>query len=211
MSRIPVWTAALAVVLAATLAGCTPEDRDPVSASGPDVLATGSCLPGSTSSGTPASGSSGTPAGPGSSPGAGQQLPDVALPCLDGSGTVALRRLAGPAVINLWASWCPPCREELPAFQRYAERAGGRVAVIGVDTADRREAANSIVEDLGLTFPNLYDPRSQLRNAMGGRPLPVTLFVAADGAVAYVYNDRPLDDADLDRLVREHLGVVVTG
>lgn len=212
MSPTRTGIARLAVVLVAVLAGCTPKDRTEVPASGPDVLATGSCVVGPTPTGTAPTGNPpGTPPVGTHSPGAGRRLPDLALPCLDGSGTVQIRQLTGPAVINLWASWCDPCRQELPALQRYAQRANGRVAVLGVDTADTRDGASSIVEQLGLTFPNLYDPRSQLRNAMDGRPLPVTLFVDADGTVAHVYNARALDDAALDRLVREHLGVVVAG
>lgn len=211
MRRTRAGTAAatLAVVLVPVLAGCGPSDDRPTTRqSPPNVLATGSCVPGPTPTRAAPTGIQPLSTG---SPSAKRQLPDLALPCLDGSGSVHLRQLRGPVLINLWASWCDPCRKELPALQRYAQRAHGQVTVIGVDTADTRDGAGSIVEDLGLTFPNLYDPRSQLQKAMDGRPLPVTLFVDADGTVVHVYNGLALDEAALDGLVRQHLGVVADG
>lgn len=204
---------AFAAVFVVMLVGCTPEKPPPADAVRPDVLATGSCMVAPTPTGPPSTGAAPVATPPASigEPSSRRQLPGLALPCLDGPGSVQLRNLRGPVLINVWASWCPPCREELPAFQRYAQRAGGQVKVIGVDTADTRPAANSVVEDFGLTFPNLYDRDSQLQKAMGGRPLPVTVFVDANGAVVHVYNGKALDDAALDQLVRQHFGVEVAG
>lgn len=136
-------------------------------------------------------------------------LPALRLPCFDGSGPVELARLRGPAVVNLWASWCEPCRTELPAFERLARRAGDRVGVVGVATMDTRAAAGSIIDDLGLTFPMLYDDRGQLRAAIGRSALPVTLVVDADGRIAHIYQDAPLDEAGLARLLADHASVEV--
>lgn len=135
--------------------------------------------------------------------GSGSSFPDVAVACLDGSGTVRTGQLTGPAVVNLWASWCAPCREELPALQRFAS-SGGRV--IGVNTGDTRPAAQSIVDDLGLTFPNLFDDGSDVRYALDNRPLPITVFVDGGGRVAFVYNDVALTDTTLASLAAQHLG-----
>lgn len=87
----------------------------------------------------------------------GDLLPELSLPCFTGGAPVALRDVAGPAVINIWASWCPPCREELPALQRLSQRSAGQLRVIGVNTRDSREAAQSIGEDFGVRFPTLFD------------------------------------------------------
>jgi thiol-disulfide isomerase/thioredoxin len=141
--------------------------------------------------------------------GNGQRMPDVALPCFDGGGTVQLGQLRGPAVVNLWGSWCEPCRTELPAFERYARRAAGHVMVIGVDSADTPEGGGSIIKDMGLTFPNLFDDDSALATALGRFVLPITLFVDADGRIAFLYNGQALDDQTLARLVEQHLRVVV--
>jgi thiol-disulfide isomerase/thioredoxin len=137
-------------------------------------------------------------------------LPDVELPCLAGGPAVALGDVRGPAVINLWASWCAPCRSELPAFQRLADRNGGRVHVVGVNTGDRPDAAVSLATDLGLTFPTLADPDERVRTAVRRAVLPVTLFVDGSGRVRHVHDSTALNDQTLAALVRRHLDVPVT-
>jgi thiol-disulfide isomerase/thioredoxin len=135
------------------------------------------------------------------------RLPDGDLPCFTGGTAVALGQLRGPAVVNLWASWCPPCREELPAFQRLADRTAGRLHVIGVNTRDRRESARSLAVDLGLTLPNLIDQDERLRTGLGRAALPVTAFVDGQGRIRHLHDAGALDDATLERLVQQHLGV----
>jgi thiol-disulfide isomerase/thioredoxin len=137
-------------------------------------------------------------------------LPDLTLPCLASGQDVRINRLGGSAVINLWASWCGPCRTELPAFQRYSERVAGRLLVVGVNSEDTRRAAQAVVDDLGLTFPMLADRDGALRKALGRAGLPVTLFVDARGQIAYLYNSVALDEAAIARLAAEHLGVVLS-
>lgn len=131
------------------------------------------------------------------------ELPSLRLQCFQG-GTVQVRQLPGPMVINLWASWCEPCAKELPALQRLADR--NTVAVIGVATDDTREAAASRAEGLGVHMPMLLDREAQLRKAIGEANLPVTLFVDAQGKVTR-YVGPALTDDKLAALVRERLGV----
>jgi thiol-disulfide isomerase/thioredoxin len=135
----------------------------------------------------------------------GEPLPDLTLPCFTGEQPFRLADLRGPAVVNLWASWCGPCREELPVLQRYADQAAGQVHVLGVVTEDRRPAATSLAEDLGVTFPALDDPAAALRVQLGGF-LPATLFVDSAGRVRHVLQGE-LDEQALTNLVTEHLGV----
>jgi thiol-disulfide isomerase/thioredoxin len=160
---------------------------------------------------SPAAPVGGTPAAAAST-GAGAvatDLPDLRLPCFTGGAQVAVADLRGPAVINLWASWCPPCREELPALQRLAQRAAGQVHVIGVNSKDRPAAAASIGADFGLTFPNLVDPDQQVQRAVAPNVLPVTLLVDADGRIRHTVVSGALDDDRLTDLLRRHLGVTV--
>jgi thiol-disulfide isomerase/thioredoxin len=104
-----------------------------------------------------------------------------------------------------------PCHEELPHLEAFARAAGGSVSVIGVDTADTRSAAASVVSDLGLTFPMLFDPDQRLYAASAGAGLPATLFIAG-GRIRYVYErGTPLDRATLDGLAARYLGVTVHG
>jgi thiol-disulfide isomerase/thioredoxin len=134
-------------------------------------------------------------------------LPELVLACLTGGEPFPLADLRGPAVVNLWASWCPPCREELPALQRYADQRAGRVHVLGVVTADRPERAAALATDLGIRFPGLADPDGRVRAALGEFLLPLTLLVDAAGRVRYVHRTGALDQPELARLVRDHLGV----
>ena len=157
--------------------------------------------------------SAGPPVGPACLTGSAAPSADTALgtplTCFDGGAPAALTALGGPAIVNLWASWCPPCRTELPGIQAYADRAGDKVRVVGVVTQDRREAAQSIIEDKKLTFTMLDDPDRKLLTAVGKGALPVTLFVTGDGRIAYVYNATALDAAKLGELAKQHLGVSV--
>jgi len=154
------------------------------------------------------------PAGPGGSSapadGLAADLPDVSLPCFTGGRSVGLASLRGPAVVNLWASSCAPCREELPLLQELADRTAGRLHVVGVDTFDDRAAGASFAADKGVTFPTLFDPGKKLLTALGKINLPVTVFVGADGG-RFVYTGKALDKPTLGGLVRTHTGVAVTG
>ncbi|GIF25246.1 thiol-disulfide isomerase/thioredoxin [Actinoplanes tereljensis] len=135
-------------------------------------------------------------------------LPDLKLPCFTGQEQVSLRSLRGPAVVNIWASWCQPCRKELPIMQQLADTAGDRLTVLGVDTGDSREAGASFAADKSVTFPTLFDEDRKLVNAVGGINLPVTVFLDATGKT-YV-NLLPLDAAKLTAMIKEHTGVAVT-
>ena len=142
--------------------------------------------------------------------GVAADLPDLSLPCFSGGAPVRLAALRGPAVINLWGSWCDPCREELPVMQELADATAGRLRVVGVDTMDSRDAGASFAADKGVTFPTLFDPGKTLLSALGKINLPVTVFVGADGG-RFVYTGKALDKPTLGGLVRAHTGVTVTG
>ncbi|HEV7964681.1 MAG TPA: TlpA disulfide reductase family protein [Actinoplanes sp.] len=224
MSRLPGALVALVVAAALLLSGCTSTPARDRSAGAAPAPSGPSCLPvpASTSPTGLAAGPAspaGLVSGPASPPaiptgpaagasGAGEPLPDLALPCFVGGQPVRLAHLGTPAVVNLWASWCQPCRTELPQIQRYAQRAAGRVQVVGVITSDPvRNRPQSVVDDFGLRFPMLYDDKAALQTGVGARLLPMTLFVDAQGRVVYRYNSRPLDEATLAELVQRHLGV----
>ena len=135
-------------------------------------------------------------------------LPDLELSCFAGGEAVRLADVRGPAVINMWASWCEPCRAELPVMQELADRAEGRLHVLGVDTGDDREAAASFAASKNVTMPTLFDQTRELQGALGGFALPMTIFIDSAGR-DYVHR-LPLDAAGLAQLVGEHTGVTVT-
>ena len=109
-------------------------------------------------------------------------LPPVDLPCLNEARAVDTSRLAGPAVINLWASWCGPCRKEMPML---AEAAGRHpdVQFLGINTQDRPEAAADFLARTGVTYPQLVDVDGVVLADTRVPGLPVTLAVDANGRV----------------------------
>lgn len=173
------------------------------------VLALSACTPSTVDSGASHPAGSCLPPAPSGAPSTvdGQRVPDVTLDCFEGGGTVRLTELHRPAIVNLWASWCAPCRTELPAFQAYAVSVGDRVAVIGVDTGDTRSAGGALLQDVKVTYPTLFDDQRRLLSAVGRSALPVTLFVDAGGGLRYVYNSTPLDEPAIARLAQTYLGV----
>lgn len=133
-------------------------------------------------------------------------LPDVRLECLGGGREVALAELRGPLLLNVWASWCGPCRAEAP-FLAEAGRTGSGVPVIGVDLADSPPAAVEFAGSAGWTHPQLYDADLVVRTRLQVIGLPVTFFVRADGTVAGRHAGPFTSSTQLADLSREYLGV----
>jgi len=90
-----------------------------------------------------------------------------------------------PVVLNFWASWCPPCREELPALDELA-RKHPEVAVVGVNYQDPPSGARRLQQELGWTFPSIGDAGGELGSRMGLQGMPTTYFLDADHRVVGV-------------------------
>ncbi len=141
-----------------------------------------------------------------------QTLPELSLPCLDsGGGELTLGEAPGvPLVVNLWATWCTSCRDELALFsQLYAATDREQLLVVGVVTRDGPGLAAEFVIDLGIEFPSGIDENGDLYVAKGLRGLPGTFFVNADGSIAHAELAPITSYGDLVGLVQEHLGVTV--
>ncbi|MBW8752046.1 MAG: TlpA family protein disulfide reductase [Propionibacteriales bacterium] len=132
------------------------------------------------------------------------RLPDVSLASLTGGPAVDLGKLRGPAVVNLWAQWCTPCRRELPIYESFYQQHHAVVSVLGVDWQDTRpDDARSLARTSGVTYPLVADTEPEIR----GRFLPKLVLVDADGKIAYeeYVEIKSLDQ--LEQLVEKHLGV----
>lgn len=125
-----------------------------------------------------------TPAALPPAPAIGHPAPLFTLPALAG-GDLALADLAGqPVVLNFWASWCGPCRAEMPELQRLHDRLGeAGVAVVGVNQGESPETAAAFLESLGLSFPVALDQRTGVSQQYLVNSLPTTFFIDRDGVI----------------------------
>jgi cytochrome c biogenesis protein CcmG, thiol:disulfide interchange protein DsbE len=88
-----------------------------------------------------------------------------------------------PLVLNVWASWCGPCRAEMPALQQVYLQAKDQVGFLGLDSRDVVDAARRFAARTGVTYPLAADPDGQAAAELGAAGLPTTLFIGADGSL----------------------------
>jgi thiol-disulfide isomerase/thioredoxin len=112
-------------------------------------------------------------------------------------------------VVNLWASWCEPCRAELPLLADLAAAPGSPVRVLGIAVQDSPAAALSFVTDSDVHFASVRDDAAATKAPLRWTGLPMTLFVDADGQVAFVQRGQITSADQLRTLVSDHLGVTV--
>ena len=141
-----------------------------------------------------------------SKPPVSNALPDVTLPCLGDGPDVRLADLRGPLVVNVWAQWCGPCRDEAPYLAELAKT--GKVQMLGIDYADPRpELAAKFATEEGLAYPHLIDSDKAIQRALKVAGPPLTAFIGKDGAVVHVHRGVLTSQQQLDQLVRDKLGV----
>lgn len=135
-----------------------------------------------------------------------QPAPDFALQTLD-ARTVDVTSLRGNVVlINFWATWCGPCRLEMPVFQQYHERYGDRLKILAVNADETPEEVRAFVDELGFTFDVLLDPGQQVGDLYRVRVFPTTFLVDEEGTVR-VQHLGIMDESQLTNYL-EDLGVV---
>jgi cytochrome c biogenesis protein CcmG/thiol:disulfide interchange protein DsbE len=128
--------------------------------------------------------------------------PAVSLPRLEGGAKAALADYRGTVVVlNYWASWCTPCRQESPLLERWQRRLAKRGGtVVGIDSLDVTADARAFVREFGLTYPMLRDRDGETQRRFGISGYPETLIVDRDGRIAALQRG-PVDDAFLRRSV----------
>lgn len=116
-----------------------------------------------------------------------------------------LRELRGhPVVVNLWASWCAPCRYELPVFQRQANRRGAEVAFLGVNVGDNAGDARRLARRYPMPYPSIEDPRQQVRAEYGAVGLPATAFYDAEGELVQLHQGPFWDERQLSEAIERY-------
>jgi len=113
--------------------------------------------------------------------------PAFTLERLDGEGDLAIESLRGKAIVlNFWASWCGPCRDEMPLLQEGSERWKDKnVVFVGVDVKDFRRDARAFLDRFGVTYANVYDGKGSTVGRYGATRYPETFFVDAKGKVRW--------------------------
>jgi len=132
------------------------------------------------------------------SPRQGFMAPDFTLDLL-GGGQVKLSDLRGkPVMVNLWASWCPPCRAEMPAIEKvYRDYKDLGLVVLGVNTTNQDSEADAaaFVHEYGLTFPIPLDRDGSVSVRYALRGLPTTFFIDRKGIIRSVVVGGPMSEA----------------
>lgn len=118
----------------------------------------------------------------------GHSLPDVVMAGLNGPPRSLSSYRGRPLIINVWASWCGPCRSEAASLERLAwSEAGSRYTVIGISTDDDREAALKWLRHSNATVSHYIDSRLTLEHMLGASSIPLTVLVDAGGRVVARY------------------------
>lgn len=137
--------------------------------------------------------------GLGAPPQIGEPAPAFAAPSLATGDSISLASLRGhPLVLNLWATWCPPCREETPYLQSVYDRhrgAGLQMVGITVDGRSAAETAREFLREAGATYPQLHDPAMRALDVFKIIGLPATYVLDAEGILHFAGN-RPVFEGD---------------
>jgi cytochrome c biogenesis protein CcmG/thiol:disulfide interchange protein DsbE len=108
-----------------------------------------------------------------------------ALECLGGGAPIAADAIVGPALVNVWGTWCAPCKKELPHFAHFLQKSDGSVQIIGIAVEEKSQAVvKKFIENHGMTWPVLYDKSGSTR-ATFGMGVPVTWFIDENGKVVH--------------------------
>ena len=140
----------------------------------------------------------------------GKSSEGVEIPCLDGKSSIHIAQLRGPLILNVWGSWCAPCKDEIPIIRSFYSKAKGRIYLLGVNVeeAKKSDATNFILKN-GMTWPNLTDPDGRTRGLFG-MGVPVTWFIDSTGKVVYKKIGVLRNEEELRNLVSKYLTITVS-
>lgn len=141
----------------------------------------------------------------------GSEVPSVDLerlpPDPGTGGTGSLADYRGEWVLmNVWASWCLPCRDESPALEKFSRRWGDRVTVLGIDTRDITSDALAFIREFDLTFPQLRDPTGSYSDELGTTGVPESFLVDPEGGLEARLRGPFRDYRDIERFAEPAIG-----
>lgn len=127
---------------------------------------------------------------------------------LDGGTSAYEKRIAAlrgyPVVVNVWASWCLPCRQEFPVLQKLSARYGKRIAFLGVNSYDSDDAAATFLREEPVPYPSYTDPDKDILASLGGAGYPDTAFYDKTGELLYLKQGPYQEDSELEADVRRY-------
>jgi cytochrome c biogenesis protein CcmG/thiol:disulfide interchange protein DsbE len=107
------------------------------------------------------------------------------FPCLDGKSSIHFSQMRGPLIVNVWGSWCAPCKDEIPMIRSFYSKNSSIVHLVGVDVEEAKKSDGSdFVVTNGMTWPILVDPDARSRGFFG-MGVPVTWFIDKNGSVVH--------------------------
>ncbi|MDQ2631357.1 MAG: TlpA family protein disulfide reductase [Actinomycetota bacterium] len=109
-----------------------------------------------------------------------------------------------PVVVNVWASWCGPCREEFPFLQELSARYGKEVAFLGLNSEDAEDAAATFLREEPVPYPSYSDPDKEIFDSLGGRGFPDTAFYDRSGELVYLKQGPYTDSSELEADLRRY-------
>lgn len=139
--------------------------------------------------------------------GKGGPLPDLSFECLGGGAPVTLSELRGPMLLNVWASWCLPCADEIPYLSAAHQAVGAKVRFAAIALADQDQDSKAWLSFHGVDWPSLADPKGAVRAPMKIPGPPVTLFVNSAGTITKVHYGAFTSARQVQDAIAEHLGV----
>ena len=113
------------------------------------------------------------------------RLLDQRLQAVHGPAATLRQYLGRPVVVNIWATWCPPCQKELPMLER-AQRDHAEIRFVGIDQGESRARVRNYVQRMHVTYPVLLDPQD-IYGAAAGFAFPTTVFINASGKIVQVH------------------------
>ena len=139
-------------------------------------------------------------------PAVGHKAPDFTLNTLAGD-EIQLSNLRGrPVVVNFWATWCPPCRAEIPFFQEANRKYNGQAVILGVDDGEPRETVARFAGELGMTYPIPLDEEGVVSRQYRANSLPTTYFIDRNGVIQHLHIgiiNQAVLESQIEQLLKE--------
>ncbi|HVJ18518.1 MAG TPA: TlpA disulfide reductase family protein [Polyangiaceae bacterium] len=133
----------------------------------------------------------------------GAMAPAFELEPVGGGEPVGPGKFQGKVVVvDFWATWCEPCRDSFPAYQRLVDKFGGRVVVLGVSVDENESGIPAFKADTGVSFPLVWDREQSVAGAYKPAKMPTSYVIDQKGLIRHVHEGfHPGDDAEIERIV----------